>query len=80
MSDLGPTLTGNRFGAWWQLMRFDRPIGILLLLWPTLWALWAAAGGFPSSKNLAIFLAGVVVMRASFSPGTICALVTAASR
>ena len=65
MSDLGPTLTGNRFGAWWQLMRFDRPIGILLLLWPTLWALWAAAGGFPSSKNLAIFLAGVVVMRAA---------------
>ena len=65
MSDLGPTLTGNRFDAWWRLMRFDRPIGILLLLWPTLWALWAAAGGFPSSKNLAIFLAGVVVMRAA---------------
>ena len=28
-------------------MRFDRPIGILLLLWPTLWALWMAAGGMP---------------------------------
>jgi 4-hydroxybenzoate polyprenyltransferase len=46
-------------------MRFDRPIGILLLLWPTLWALWLAAQGLPSLKNLAIFVIGVVVMRAA---------------
>lgn len=46
-------------------MRFDRPIGILLLLWPTLWALWLAAGGVPSVHNLLIFMAGVVVMRAA---------------
>lgn len=51
--------------AWWRLMRFDKPIGILLLLWPTLWALWLAAGGLPDIKTLAIFVAGVVVMRAA---------------
>lgn len=49
----------------WRLMRFDRPIGILLLLWPTLWALWIAAGGLPSLRNLLIFSLGVVVMRAA---------------
>ena len=39
-----------------QLMRFDRPIGTLLLLWPTLWALWFAADGFPRLDVLAIFI------------------------
>jgi 4-hydroxybenzoate polyprenyltransferase len=58
------TVTG-RWNAYWRLMRFDRPIGILLLLWPTLWALWMAAGGVPSLKNLLIFSAGVVIMRAA---------------
>ncbi len=65
MSDLGPALPDRRLGAYWRLMRFDRPIGILLLLWPTLWALWLAAEGVPSVQNLSIFLAGVVVMRAA---------------
>ncbi|MET0357118.1 MAG: UbiA family prenyltransferase, partial [Cellvibrio sp.] len=46
-------------------MRLDKPIGILLLLWPTLWALWLAAKGIPSMKNLAIFCLGVVVMRSA---------------
>lgn len=46
-------------------MRFHKPIGILLLLWPTLWALWIAAHGFPSIKNLVIFVMGVVFMRAA---------------
>lgn len=46
-------------------MRFDRPIGILLLLWPTLWALWIAGEGSPSLKNVVIFCAGVVLMRAA---------------
>lgn len=50
---------------WWRLMRFDRPIGIFLLLWPTWWALWLAASGFPSLKNLLIFTLGVIVMRAA---------------
>ncbi|HTW75510.1 MAG TPA: 4-hydroxybenzoate octaprenyltransferase [Steroidobacteraceae bacterium] len=48
-----------------RLMRLDRPIGIWLLLWPTLWALWIAAGGHPRRRLLAIFLAGTVVMRSA---------------
>ncbi len=47
------------------LMRLDRPIGIYLLLWPTLWALWIAAEGFPDLKILVIFVLGVVVMRSA---------------
>ena len=47
------------------LVRLDRPIGILLLLWPTLWALWIAAGGVPDLKLLAIFTAGTVLMRSA---------------
>ena len=46
-----------------QLMRLDRPIGIYLLLWPTLCALWLAAGGIPDPVLLAVFVAGVVLMR-----------------
>jgi len=48
-----------------QLMRFDRPIGTLLLLWPTLWALWIASKGVPEPKILAIFLLGTILMRAA---------------
>ncbi|OLU23995.1 4-hydroxybenzoate octaprenyltransferase [Pseudomonas sp. PA27(2017)] len=48
-----------------QLTRMDKPIGIYLLLWPTLWALWIAAEGMPSIKNLVIFVTGVVLMRAA---------------
>ena len=47
------------------LMRLDRPIGTLLLLWPTWWALWAASGGHPEIKIWAIFTAGVFLMRAA---------------
>ncbi|NND45989.1 MAG: 4-hydroxybenzoate octaprenyltransferase [Xanthomonadales bacterium] len=53
------------FGAYWRLMRFDKPIGILLLLWPTLWALWIAGQGSPSVLNVIVFVCGVVVMRAA---------------
>lgn len=48
-----------------QLMRLDRPIGIYLLLWPTLMALWLAAEGFPDPVLLAVFIAGVVLMRSA---------------
>ncbi len=47
------------------LTRMDRPIGALLLLWPTWWALWLAAGDFPPWKPLIIFTLGVFVMRAA---------------
>jgi 4-hydroxybenzoate polyprenyltransferase len=55
----------TKWGAYWRLMRFDRPIGTLLLLWPTWWALLLAGGGRPSVKNTLIFTAGVVLMRAA---------------
>jgi 4-hydroxybenzoate polyprenyltransferase len=67
----------RRAWSYSQLMRLDRPIGIFLLLWPTLWALWFAArmlpgaeraGTFaplPSLKLLAVFVAGTVVMRSA---------------
>ena len=59
----------NRFNprAWdfIQLTRMDKPIGIYLLLWPTLWALWVAAKGVPSLGNLLIFVLGVVLTRAA---------------
>ena len=55
----------SKANALWRLMRFDRPIGILLLLWPTLWALFIAGEGRPSLKNLLIFCTGVVLMRAA---------------
>ncbi|MCD6046363.1 MAG: ubiA [Gammaproteobacteria bacterium] len=48
-----------------KLMRFHRPVGILLLLWPTLWALWLANQGFPPIKLLIIFILGTVVTRAA---------------
>lgn len=48
-----------------KLARFDRPIGIWLLLWPTLWAVFAAGGGRPVAHIVLIFSAGVVLMRAA---------------
>ncbi len=47
------------------LIRLDRPIGILLLLWPTLWALWIAAEGLPDPLVLFVFISGVVLMRSA---------------
>jgi len=48
-----------------QLMRLDRPVGIYLLLWPTLWALWFAKGGIPTLKLILVFVAGTIVMRSA---------------
>ena len=48
-----------------RLMRLHRPIGILLLLWPTLWALWIAGQGRPDLHVLAVFMLGVVLMRSA---------------
>jgi 4-hydroxybenzoate polyprenyltransferase len=52
-------------GHYAKLMRLDKPIGIYLLLWPTLWALMLAANGMPSMVITFIFIAGVVVMRSA---------------
>lgn len=50
---------------YWRLARLDRPIGILLLLWPTLWGLWIASGGLPSLHLLMVFIGGTVLMRSA---------------
>jgi 4-hydroxybenzoate polyprenyltransferase len=55
----------RRAPAFWQLARMDRPIGIYLLLWPTLWCLWIAAQGFPDPGLLVIFILGTICMRAA---------------
>ncbi|WP_417529980.1 4-hydroxybenzoate octaprenyltransferase [Marinobacter lipolyticus] len=55
----------SRLADYAKLLRLDRPIGSLLLLWPTYWALWLAAEGAPSIGNLIIFTLGVFLMRAA---------------
>ncbi len=55
----------NPLLPWLRLMRFDRPIGTLLLLWPTLWALWIAGGGRPDPDIVLVFIAGTFVMRSA---------------
>lgn len=58
-------LTKERGLAYLQLARIDKPIGTLLLLWPTLWALWLAAGGLPNLWVLTVFAVGVFLMRSA---------------
>lgn len=55
----------RRAGVYARLMRLDRPIGTLLLLWPTAWALWLAAEGLPDLHLLVIFGLGVLLMRSA---------------
>lgn len=63
----GETFRGlvKQLGEYGKLMRLDRPIGILLLLWPTLWALWIAGEGRPDESVFAVFVLGVIVMRSA---------------
>lgn len=60
-----PAIWRKRLDAYWRLLRGDRPVGTLLLLWPTWWALWLAAEGLPSWKLLFIFTAGVWLTRSA---------------
>ncbi|MGZ5059566.1 MAG: 4-hydroxybenzoate octaprenyltransferase [Methylobacter sp.] len=55
----------DRIKQYWLLARFDKPIGILILLWPALWALWVAGDGKPDLLVLTVFCLGVVLMRAA---------------
>ncbi len=59
------SLTQTKLLAFHRLMRTDKPIGALLLLWPTLWALWVATPGVPPLWILLVFVAGVWLMRAA---------------
>ncbi|MDN4060848.1 4-hydroxybenzoate octaprenyltransferase [Massilia sp. YIM B02769] len=55
----------NKLALYFRLVRADKPIGILLLLWPTLWALWMAAGGTPPWHVVLIFVVGTALMRSA---------------
>ncbi len=55
----------QKLDAYLKLTRFDKPVGIYLLLWPTLWALWLAANGQPQTQVLIVFVLGVILMRAA---------------
>lgn len=55
----------QKFFDYLLLMRLHKPVGIYLLLWPTLWALWFAAGGVPPFKILIVFVLGTVLMRSA---------------
>jgi 4-hydroxybenzoate polyprenyltransferase len=55
----------ERLNAYEKLIRLDKPIGILLLLWPTLWALWLSSRGHPSWRIVWIFILGTVLMRSA---------------
>jgi 4-hydroxybenzoate polyprenyltransferase len=55
----------NQLRNYLQLMRLDKPVGILLLLWPTLWALWLAGEGHPDGGLFIVFVLGVIVMRSA---------------
>ena len=58
-------MTQTKWQAYCRLMRIDKPIGSLLLLWPTYWALWLAGGQIPSLKVLVVFTLAVFFMRAA---------------
>ncbi len=58
-------LVVRRLDAYERLIRLDKPIGTLLLLWPTLWALWLASGRTPRLDHIIIFLVGTLLMRSA---------------
>ena len=58
-------LIAKRLDAYERLVRLDKPIGALLLLWPTLWAVWLAADGRPDLEIVAIFVFGTLLMRSA---------------
>ena len=55
----------DRLTSYAYLIRLDKPIGTLLLLWPTLWALWLASSGVPNTSILLIFVVGTFLMRSA---------------
>ena len=60
-----PAEPRGKLAQYLDLIRFSRPAGWLVLLWPTLSALWLAAGGFPGWHLLAVFVAGTILMRSA---------------
>ena len=60
-----PQSISHRLRQYYLLTRLDRPIGIFLLLWPTLWAIWIASKGRPDGWVLFVFITGVILMRSA---------------
>lgn len=58
-------MTKQTIKAYFQLTRLNRPIGIYLVLWPALWALWLAAEGTPPIDTVIIFILGAIIMRSA---------------
>ncbi|WP_416340605.1 4-hydroxybenzoate octaprenyltransferase [Pantoea eucrina] len=65
MRPVQKSLSVSKWQAYSRLMRIDKPIGTLLLMWPTLWALWLAGMAVPPLPVLIVFVLGVIVMRAA---------------
>lgn len=65
LPDAVPEPIQRRLADYASLLRIDRPIGTLLLLWPTYWALWLAGDGTPALSNIIVFTLGVFFMRAA---------------
>ena len=65
MRSSSPQIPGGRLALYAKLIRLDKPIGIFLLLWPTLWALFIAADGIPNLTILIVFIVGVILMRSA---------------
>ncbi|NMT62478.1 4-hydroxybenzoate octaprenyltransferase [Marinobacter orientalis] len=65
LPNAAPVHIQARLADYARLLRLHRPIGSLLLLWPTYWALWLAADGFPDIGNFIVFTLGVFLMRAA---------------
>jgi 4-hydroxybenzoate polyprenyltransferase len=59
------TAVGDHFGRYYRLMRLDKPVGIWLLLWPTLWALWIAGAGRPLGRTFLALALGTIVARSA---------------
>ncbi len=59
------TLIARRLDAYERLVRLDKPVGALLLLWPTLWAVWLASGGRPRAEILIVFVVGTFLTRSA---------------
>jgi len=64
-SVMNATNPPSRFALYLKLIRFDRPIGTLLLLWPTLWGLWIASSGVPDATIFIVFVLGTFLMRSA---------------
>src|SRR2546425_2868160 len=62
---INPAALAARLTLYERLMRLDKPIGTLLLLWPTLWALWLAGNGRPDGRILWVFALGALLMRSA---------------